>query len=85
MTTPTHASGTDGAAADEAARAVVCMVVRTDDNGRAVLVRDGLPRDEAERLRRALAARGHKQDYAVLAYRDAGERAALLALHGVAE
>jgi hypothetical protein len=80
-----RASGADDEAADRTDRAVACMVVRTDDNGRTALVRDGLPRAEAERLRRALAARGHKQDYAVLAYHDAGERAALLALHGVAE
>jgi hypothetical protein len=80
-----RASGADDEAADRTDRAVVCMVVRTDDNGRTVLVRDGLPRAAAERPRRALAARGHKQDYAVLAYRDAGERVALVARHGIAE
>lgn len=59
------------------------MVVRIDDNGRTVLVQDDLRPADAETLRGALAARGHKQEYLVLAYRDQAERAGLFARHGI--
>ena len=79
--------GMTGAQAPEMSRAEkehLHMVVRSDDSGTTFLVRDGLSRAEAERAARTLEGRGHKQDYAVLAYAPGG-RGALVARHGIQE
>ena len=59
-------------------------VTRSDDNGGTYLIRDGLDAEGAEGLRALMAARGHKQDYRVSAYRE-GFRTADLAALGVRE
>jgi hypothetical protein len=61
---------------------IVHAVVRTDDNGASFLVRDGLTADDARRLCRDLAGRGHKQHYGVHAYAH-GQRQAVLGRLGV--
>lgn len=59
------------------------MVVRTDDHGTAVVVQDGLTEAEADELCASMTAKGHKQSYEALGYRDRDERAAQLAARTV--
>jgi UDP-N-acetyl-2-amino-2-deoxyglucuronate dehydrogenase len=47
-------------------------VWRIDDNGNTFVVRDHLPRDEAERVAAEFTARGHKQMYWVERERSGG-------------
>jgi len=59
---------------------VVHLVVRTDDNGNVFPVRDGLTREEAERLCSCLAASAHKQHYDAIPYEAGHLHAVLLRL-----
>lgn len=54
------------------AREANWCVWRTDDTGNTFLVRDGLSREEAERLVAEFEARGHKQTYFAEQQRDRG-------------
>lgn len=50
------------------------MVVRTDDNGACVIVRNGLTPQGAQDLAAEMTARGHKQSFDALFYDTPGER-----------
>ena len=59
------------------------MVIRIDDHGNAVLVKDDLSHPEAQRLANDLSAGAHKQSYEVECYQHSSERERLLRLMSV--
>ncbi len=62
----------------------VSMLVRTDDNGVCIMVRDGLEESAASALQAEMTARGHKQSFSVLSYAR-GSRARMVAAHRIQE